>query len=129
MHSPQPTNLTIHLQIGWHRRVCDDRLNGRLQCPAGDLVSLGPLARGHHMGFVCRGSLHTGGAAGVSPEFNIKPPLGAPLLIFQRLYLLKSFLQGDTSARQRGFEIRVPPFIYIYSVIYSDTVTYSSIYI
>ena len=47
------------------------------------------------------------GAAGERSEFNIKPPLGAPLLIFPRGYLLKSFPRVDTSARQRGFEIRV----------------------
>ena len=44
-------------------------------------------------------------------EFNIKPPLGAPLLIFPRGYLLKSFPRVDTSARQRGFEIRVFPLL------------------
>ena len=44
-------------------------------------------------------------------EFNIKPPLRAPLLIFPRAYLLKSFPQVDTSARQRGFEIRVFPLL------------------
>ena len=49
------------------------------------------------------------GAAGDRSEFNIKPPLGAPLLIFSRGYLLKSFPQVDTYARQRGFEIRVFP--------------------
>ena len=48
-------------------------------------------------------------AAGERSEFNIKPPLGAPLLIFPRGYLLKSFPQVDTSARQRRFEIRVFP--------------------
>ena len=50
--------------------------------------------------FSVRGSLPPWGAAG---EFNIKPPLGAPLLIFLRGYLLKSFPQVDTSARQWGF--------------------------
>ena len=39
---------------------------------------------------------------------HIKPPLGAPLTIFPRGYLLKSFPQVDTSARQRGFEISFP---------------------
>ena len=39
-------------------------------------------------------------------EFDSKPPLGAPLLIFPRGSLLKSFPQGDTSTRQRWFEIR-----------------------
>ena len=52
------------------------------------------------------GSLPPLGAAGERSEFSIKPPLGA-LLIFPRGYLLKSFPQVDTSARQRGFEIRV----------------------
>ena len=51
------------------------------------------------------------GAAGERSEFNIKPPLGAPLLIFPRGYLLKSFPRVDTSARQRGFEIRVFPLL------------------
>ena len=51
------------------------------------------------------GFLPPWGAAGESSEFNIKPPLGAPLLIFPRGYLLKSFRQVDTSARQQGFEI------------------------
>ena len=53
------------------------------------------------------GNLPPCGAAGERSEFNIKSPLGAPLLIFPRDYLLKSFPRVDTSARQRGFEIRV----------------------
>ena len=53
------------------------------------------------------GFLPPWGAAGERSEFNIKPPLGAPLLIFPWGYLLKYFPQVDTSARQRGFEIRV----------------------
>ena len=91
--------------------VCDDRLNGWLQCPAGDPVCRDPPARGHHTGFVCGGSLPPCGAARERSEFNIKPPLGAPLLIFPRGYLLKSFPRVDTSARQRGFEIRVFPLL------------------
>ena len=70
-----------------------------------------PPARGHHTGFICGGNLPPCGAAGERSEFNIKPPLGAPLLIFPRGYLLKSFPQVDTSARQRGFEIRVFPLL------------------
>ena len=50
-------------------------------------------------------------AAGERSEFNIKPLLGAPLLTFPRGYLLKSFSQVDTSARQRRFEIRVFPLL------------------
>ena len=57
------------------------------------------------------GSLPPWGAAGEWSEFNIKPPLVAPLLIFHRGYLLKSFPQVDTSTRQRGFEIRGFPLL------------------
>ena len=57
------------------------------------------------------GSIPPWGAAGERSEFNIKPPLGAQLLIFPRGYLLKFFPQVDTSARQRGFEIRVFPLL------------------
>ena len=53
------------------------------------------------------GSLPPWGAARERSEFSIKPPLGAPLLICPRGYLLKSFPQVDTSSRQWGFEIRV----------------------
>ena len=45
------------------------------------------------------------------PEFDIKPLLEAPLLIFPQGYLLKSFPQWDTSARQRGFDIKVFPLL------------------
>ena len=68
-------------------------------------------AHGHHTGFSVGGSLPPWGAAGERSEFNIKPPLGAPLLIFPWGYLLKSFPQVDTSARQQGFEIRVFPLL------------------
>ena len=44
-------------------------------------------------------------------EFDIKPPFGAPLLIFPRGHLLMSFPQVDTSDRQREFEIRVFPLL------------------
>ena len=54
------------------------------------------------------GSLPNMGAAGERPDIDVKPRLGAPLMIFPRDYLLKSYTQGDSSARQRGFEIRVP---------------------
>ena len=91
--------------------VCDDRLNGWLQCPAGDPVCQDPPARGQHTYFICGGSLPPCGAAAERSESNIKPPLGAPLLIFPRGYLQKSFPQVDTSARQRGFEVRVFPLL------------------
>ena len=61
--------------------------------------------------FSVRGSLPPWGAARERSEFNIKPPLGAPLLIFPRGYLLNFFPQVDTSARQRGFEISVFPLL------------------
>ena len=50
------------------------------------------------------------GADGESAEFDIKPTLGAQLILILPLsYLLKSFPQVDTSASQRGFEITVFP--------------------
>ena len=55
VHSPQPTNLTIHEEIRWRKRVCDERLNGWLQCPAGDPVYRDPPARGYHTVFLCGG--------------------------------------------------------------------------
>ena len=61
--------------------------------------------------FFCGGSLPPWGAAEERSDFSIKPPLANPLLIFPRGYLLKSFPQVDTSASQRGFEIRVFPLI------------------
>ena len=42
------------------------------------------------------------------PEFDIKPPLGAPLLAFTLCYRVKSFPQGDTSTRYHRFEISFP---------------------
>ena len=51
------------------------------------------------------------GAAGERSDFNIKPPLGAPLLIVPWGNLLESIPQVDTSAWQRGFEIRVSPLL------------------
>ena len=73
--------------------------------------SSGPPVRRHHTGFICGVFPSPWGADGERSEFIIKPPLGAPLLIFPRGYLLKSFPQVDTSARQRGFEIRVFPLL------------------
>ena len=107
MDSPQPTNLTIHKETRWHKRVCDDRLNGWLQCPAGDPETCEWTP--HR--FLCGGFPSPWGNAGERSEFNIKPPLGAPLMIFPIGYLLKSFPQVDTSARQRGFEIRAFPLL------------------
>ena len=74
-------------------------------------VCLDPPARGHHTNFFCGGTLPPCGAAGERSELDIKQPLGAPLLIFPLSYLLKSFPQVDTSARQQGFEIRVFPLL------------------
>ena len=71
----------------------------------------GPACAWTPHGFYLWGNLPPCGAAGERSEFSIKPPLGAPLLIFPRGYLLKSFPRVDTSARQRGFEIRVFPLL------------------
>ena len=63
------------------------------------------------MGFICGGFLPPMGSAGERPDFDIKPPLRAALLIFPRRDHLKFFPQGDSSARQRGFQIRVIPLL------------------
>ena len=57
------------------------------------------------------GTIPPCGATGERSEFSFKPPIGAPLLIILRGFLLKSFPHVDTYARQRGFEIRVLPFL------------------
>ena len=64
--------------------------------------------RGHHRIYL-QGFPSPMGTAGERAEFDIKPPLGTPLLIFVWGYLLKSYPQGDISVRQLGFEIRVSP--------------------
>ena len=109
MHSPQPTNLAFILRNQIAQNVSDDRLIGWSQSSAGDPICREPSARGFHTGFILRDSIHPMGAAGERPEFEIKPLLKAPLLIFPRGYHVKSFPKGDTSARQWGFEIRVFP--------------------
>ena len=55
------------------------------------------------------GSLLPIGVVGERSEFYVKPPIGTPLLIFPRFRFLKTFPQGNTSVRQRGFEIRACP--------------------
>ena len=72
---------------------------------------LGPACAWTPHGFICGGALPPCGAAGERSEFSIKPPLGAPLMIYPRGYLLKPFPQVDTSARLWGFEIRVFPLL------------------
>ena len=62
--------------------------------------------RGHHTGFICKCFLLPMGAAGERSEFDIKPLLGVPHLIFPKGYPLKYSIEG-TSARQKGFEINV----------------------
>ena len=71
----------------------------------------GPACAWTPHGFHLSGSIPPLRTAGERSEFSIKPPLGAPLLIFHRGHLLKSFPQVNTSARQRGFEIRVFPIL------------------
>ena len=56
------------------------------------------------MGLSVRGFLSPIGAVGERPEFDVKPPLGSPLMVFPQGYLLKSFPQGDTSARLHGLK-------------------------
>ena len=61
--------------------------------------------------FSVGGFLPTWEAVGERSEFDIKPPLWAPLLIIPRGYFLKYFPQMDTSARQRRFQICVFPLL------------------
>ena len=50
----------------------------------------------------------TNGDTGEMPEFDIKPSIWAPLMIFSRGYLLKSFPQGVICARQQWLKISFP---------------------
>ena len=109
MQSLKLTNLAIHVEIRWHRRVYDNRLNGWSQCPVGEPVCRDPPACGHHTTFICMGPHSTMGVAREMSEFNIKPPLRATRLIFPQGYYLKTFLKLDTSSRQRRFGIRAFP--------------------
>ena len=109
MHTPQPTNLTFHWEICWHRKVCEVKHSGWLQHSAGEPDCQDPPARGHYTGFISRGFPSPMEAARERPEFDIKPLSGAPLKIFPQDYLLKSFPQRNTSTRQQGFEITVFP--------------------
>ena len=65
--------------------VSDDWLFGWLQRPARDTICQNLPVCGHHTGFAHRGFPSPMGAARVRPVFDIKPPLGAPLLIIQML--------------------------------------------
>ena len=56
---------------------------------------------GLHAFFSEGGLVPPWGTAGERPWFDIKLPLGAPLLIFPRGYLLKSFPQGVSSERHQ----------------------------
>ena len=79
--------------------------------PAGDPVCLDTPASGHQTGFICSRLPSQMGATGERSEFDITPTLRAPLLTFPKGYLLKYFQQGDTSARQRMYEIRIFPLL------------------
>ena len=57
------------------------------------------------------GSLPPWGAARERPEFDIKLPFDAPLMISLQGYVLMSFPQGDSCARQHRLEIRIFPFL------------------
>ena len=95
VHSPQPTSLAFHYKIRWHRRVCDGQLNGWLQHSAGTQFVGTHLSVDTTQVLPVGGSLPPKGAAGEMPEFGFKPPLGAPLLIFPRGYLLRCFPQDS----------------------------------
>ena len=101
MHSPQPTKKLYDTK----EFSMTNSMDGCYVLP--EMQFVGTRLRVPPHRFFCGGFPYPWGAAGERSEFNIKPPLGAPLLIFHRGYLLKSFPQVDTSARKRGVEIRV----------------------
>ena len=94
-HSSQPTNMLNPMAQKSLRRPTQWMV--AMSCRRPNLS--GPSARRFHTGFICGGFPSPCGAAGERSEFDIKPPLGAPLLIFPRGHLLMSFLQVDTYAR------------------------------
>ena len=76
-----------------------------------------PAYVGHQWVLPVGGFLPPMGVAGEKPEFDIKPPIGTPLVIFPQGHLVNSSPQGFyfrktmgiCNARQWGFEIRVFP--------------------
>ena len=86
-------------------KVSDDRLSGWLQRPAWDPVCLDPPARGHHAGFICRGSLLPYGSC--QREARVLH-WNAFWDSTHDFFIKVIFPLGDTFARQ-GFEIRVFP--------------------
>ena len=105
---PSPLTWPSNLEIQWHIKACNNRLIGWLQSPAGDPACRDPHARGHHKGFISRLFSPPKVAAGERLKLFIKAPLGALLLNFPQRYILKSFPQEDSSARQLRFEISFP---------------------
>ena len=104
MHSPQSTNFAFHYEVRWHRNVCGDRFSifCRVQ-PETQFV------RTHLRVDTTRAS--SVGAAERGHNLTSNSHLRLRFWIFTRGYLLMSFPQGDISARQRGFDIRVFPFL------------------
>ena len=62
---------------------------------------------GHHTGLICRDFRPLTGVAGERPEFNVKPPLWVSTCDLSSRLSPEVFSTRDTSAIQRGFEIRV----------------------
>ena len=111
VHCTQPTNLTIHLEIRWHKRICYDRLNGRLQCHAGDPVFLDPPASGHHTGLICgRFKCHLGSCRGDDRVSHKTAFLGSTHDFSSRLSPEVFFTCGYFR-KTAGFEISVFPLL------------------
>ena len=106
--SPHPTNMTKKSN-GTKGLATTSSVDGCSTMP--ETTFVWTCLHVVHSSFICRCSLSPVGVSGEMPEFSIKPPIGAALLIFFLGYLPKSIPQGDTSARQWGFEIRVFPLL------------------
>ena len=101
----QPTNLTFYYEVRWQLATIDS-VDGCSVLPETQFFGT-HLHADTIQALPVGGFLHTMGTAGEIPEFDIKPPLTAPLMIFRRDYLLNFFPIEDTSTRQQGCEIRV----------------------
>ena len=65
----------------------------------------------HCLYIIYRGSLPTMGAARERPDFDIRLPLGVPLIFFPWGYHLRSFPQGNILSKQQRLGIRVFPLL------------------
>ena len=111
MHSPQPIFcLPTKKSDGTKLSTTTGSVDGCIILPETDFVGTSlrvDTTRVSSAG----GFLPPMGAAGERPVLDIKWPIRASLLIFPQGNNLKFLPQGNTSARQQGFEIRLFPLL------------------